>query len=132
MPYLNEVTIIGHLGKDAETRIAGNTDVSSFSVATTYSYKKQGDSDWTEETEWHNVTFWKPSEYLKERLVKGATVCVKGRLKTDTYEKDGVKRFATKIIADKVLVFPKGERTDNYKPSSDNNVAESDTPDLPF
>jgi len=135
MPYLNQVQIIGHLGKDLETRIAGNTDVSSFSVATTHSYKKQGDSEWTQETEWHNVTLWKPSDYLKEKLVKGATVYVCGRLKTDSYEKDGVKRFTTKIIAEKVMVFPKGEKSDNaeYKPTSDNNApADDSNSDLPF
>lgn len=83
---LNEVTIIGNAGRDAEPR-----DDQSFlimSVATNESYKQEDDT-WKEETVWHNVKF---SNYLFEkakRIKKGDTLVIKGKFKS--YEKEGVR-----------------------------------------
>ncbi|MCF8264567.1 MAG: single-stranded DNA-binding protein, partial [Melioribacteraceae bacterium] len=52
---LNKIMLIGNLGRDAETRFTqNNTSVSTYSIATTHSYKGK-DGNWVEETTWHNI-----------------------------------------------------------------------------
>ena len=52
---LNKIMLIGNLGQDAETRFTtNNVGVTSFSMATTHSYKGK-DGNWVNETTWHNV-----------------------------------------------------------------------------
>lgn len=95
---MNRCIIIGHLGRDAETKFTQNGKaVSNFSVATSRKFKK-GDA-WEKETEWHNCVVW-DKEKLAGYLLKGQQVAIEGRLKTDSYEKDGVKMYRTQIIVE--------------------------------
>ncbi|MCK9209230.1 MAG: single-stranded DNA-binding protein [Ignavibacteriaceae bacterium] len=106
---LNQVTLLGTLGKDCETRTAGSSTVSSFSIATERSWKDKA-GEWKKETDWHNITVWNPSDYIKERLKKGAKVLVTGEMRTDKYEKDGVTHYNTKVVAKQVITLDrKGE-----------------------
>ena len=130
---LNKIMILGNLGQDAETRFTtDNMSITNFSVATTYSYKKG--EDWVNDTTWHNVTAFKVSDYIKDKLGKGSQVLVKGRIsKRDYVDKEGIKRYSVDIIAEKIV--PCGERsesnTQNYsEPTQTKQDSESD--DLPF
>lgn len=97
MSSLNKVMVLGNLGRDPELKEKGETKWVNLSVATTDGY---GDK---QTTEWHNVTaFGKVAENVAKYKKKGDTVFIEGRLQTDTYEKDGEKRYATKIIASSI------------------------------
>lgn len=95
---LNQCNFIGRLGKDPETKYSqGGTAVTRFSIACGWKSKDK------EGTEWVNVTaFGKLAEICGEYLAKGKQVFVSGRFTTDEYEKDGVKRYSTKIVANEV------------------------------
>lgn len=97
---LNRVFLIGRLGRDPELRYSpSGQPVASFSLATDESYKNK-DGEKVEVTEWHNVTVWgKPAEFAGNFLSKGRLVYVEGKLKTEKYTKDGVEKYATKVIA---------------------------------
>ena len=98
---LNQVTLAGHLGADAEIAFMPNGDAKAqFNVATTRSW--QVDGQWQEATDWHRVVLWRPSDYVQTHLQKGTPVIVEGRLQTRQYEKDGEKRYVTEVIARKV------------------------------
>jgi single-strand DNA-binding protein len=76
---INKVTLIGNTGRDSEVRVLENgTQVCSFSVATTESYKDKNDQ-WQDQTEWHNVVVWRPSQNVAS-LPKGAKVYVEGKI----------------------------------------------------
>lgn len=98
MSDLNQCNFIGRLGKDPETKYTqGGTAVTRFSIACGWKSKDK------EGTEWVNVTaFGKLAEICGEYLAKGKQVYVSGRFTTDKYEKDGVERYATKIVAETV------------------------------
>jgi single-strand DNA-binding protein len=98
---LNKVMLIGHLGKDAETRFTqGGTAVTNFTVATSRRYKNQQTGEWDEDTEWHDVVLWK-AENLANYLQKGKQVYVEGRLQTRSWEdQSGVKKYRTEVVAD--------------------------------
>ncbi|HUG80931.1 MAG TPA: single-stranded DNA-binding protein [Bryobacterales bacterium] len=98
---LNKVMLIGHLGKDAETRFTqSGTAVTNLTVATSRRYKSSQTGEWQEDTEWHDVVLWK-AENLANYLQKGKQVYVEGRLQTRSWEdQSGVKKYRTEVIAD--------------------------------
>ncbi|MDX1700315.1 MAG: single-stranded DNA-binding protein [Melioribacteraceae bacterium] len=139
---LNKVMLIGNLGQDAEHRFTTtNTEVTSFSLATTHSYKGR-DGNWVNETTWHNIVLFGASDYLKSNLKKGRKFYVEGRISKRDYEnKDGQKVYVTEIIGDKFSIIPldasepggSGNQfnNNNSQPQSiDSSTPEDD--DLPF
>lgn len=104
---VNKVILIGHLGKDAETRFtAGGAARTTFRVATNYRYKDPQTGEWKEDTEWHNVVLWR-QENLANYLTKGQQVYVEGRIQTRAYEdrETGQQRYVTEIVAQNVLLL---------------------------
>src|SRR6266849_8742840 len=103
---VNKVILIGHLGKDAETRFTpGGVAVTSFSVATNRRWKDQQTGEWKEETDWAKIVLWR-QENLANYLTKGTRVYVEGRLQTRSYDdKDGKKVWATDVVADEVILL---------------------------
>jgi single-strand DNA-binding protein len=100
MSSVNKVILIGRLGKDPElkTTPAGQT-VCSFSLATSETWKdKNGQKQ--EKTDWHNINAWgKLGEIAGQYLQKGREVYLEGRISTQTWEKDGEKKYKTIIEA---------------------------------
>jgi single-strand DNA-binding protein len=108
---VNKVILVGHLGRDAETKFTpGGAAVTRFSVATNRRWKDKESGEWKEETDWSNVVLWR-SENLANYLTKGKQLYVEGRLQTRSYEdKDGKKIYATEVVADDVILLSGGGR----------------------
>lgn len=112
---VNQVILIGNVGGTPE-RFEGKSGqtICNFSLATLYSYKKS-DGEKVKETEWHECTaYGKTAEVILQYVHKGNQLYVEGRIKTQTWEKDGEKRSAKKIMVNEVqFLTPKdGEQTD--------------------
>jgi len=108
---VNKVILIGHLGKDAESKFTPNgTSVATFSIATNWRQKDAQTGEWKDQTDWHNIVLWR-SENVVQYLTKGTQVYVEGRLHTRTYEKDGKKQYFTEVVADDVVLL--GRRGDS-------------------
>ena len=104
MASVNRAIIIGRMGRDPEVRHTQSGQVvASFSVATDESYKDKSGNK-VESTEWHNVTaFGKTAEFVASYLSKCRLVYVEGKIRTEKYtDKQGVEKYATKILADRV------------------------------
>jgi single-strand DNA-binding protein len=103
---VNKVLLIGHLGRDSETKFTpSGAPVTRFSVATSRRWKDQQTNEWKEETNWSNVVLWR-QENLANYLTKGKQVYVEGRLQTRSYDdKDGKKVYATEVVADEVILL---------------------------
>jgi single-strand DNA-binding protein len=115
MASLNKVLLIGHLGRDPESRfMADGTAVCNISIATTESWKdKQGEKQ--EKTEWHRISFFgKLAEIAGQYLKKGSLVYVEGSLTTRKWtDKDGQEKYTTEIRANSMqMLGAKGERQD--------------------
>jgi len=84
----NQLTIIGYIGKNAETKqLPNGTPVTKFSVATTRSWKDDK-GEWKDKTQWHNVVSYGQSfTQVAPRLTKGAHVFVQGELTTREYDR---------------------------------------------
>ncbi|MDT3696939.1 MAG: single-stranded DNA-binding protein [Ignavibacterium sp.] len=137
---LNRIMLIGNLGRDVETRFTGDTlSISSFSLATTHSYKGKN-GEWVNETTWHNVTAYNLSDFMKDHLKKGKKIYVEGRLKKGEYtDKDGIKRYSTEVISEKIIPLEgSGESSGLSDSNSENNIQNESmssvdsNEDLPF
>ena len=106
----NKVILVGNLGRKPELRSAGASSVVDLAVATSRTFKNRS-GEKIEETEWHTVTVWGTmAENCAKYLDKGRPVYVEGRLKTEKYEKDGITRYNTKVIAETVQFLQGGGR----------------------
>ena len=103
---VNKVILVGHLGRDAETKFTpAGVAVTKFSVATNRRWKDQQSGEWKEETDWANVVLWR-QENLANYLTKGKQVYVEGRLQTRNYDdKDGKKQYVTEVVAEDVILL---------------------------
>ena len=113
---VNDVTIIGNLGKEAATKFTpSGVGVTNFSVATTRSWKDQQSGEYKSETTWINVVAWK-KEKVAEYLKKGTQVYVKGRIQTRNYDdpKSGEKKYITEVVAEDIILLggPRTEQDD--------------------
>lgn len=137
---LNEVTLLGNLGRDPEIRTTPNGNKNAtLNIATTESYKDKS-GQWQEVTDWHRVIFWDyKAEQCEKNLHKGSKVLIKGKLKTRSYEKDGNTVWITEVIGkDLVYLDPTNngsQLTDTkeyYDQTTDGNNNEGNDDDLPF
>jgi single-strand DNA-binding protein len=106
---VNKVILIGHLGKDAETKFTtSGTAKTTFTLATNRRWKDQQSGEWKDETDWHNILAWK-AENVANYLQKGKQIYVEGRLHTRSYEdKDGQKRYITEVVAENIILLSSG------------------------
>jgi len=103
---VNKVILLGHLGKDAETKFTpSGVAVSNFTLATNRRWKDQQTGEWKEETDWHRCVLWR-SENVSNYLLKGKQVYIEGRLQTRSWDdKDGQKRYTTEVVCDDVILL---------------------------
>ena len=109
--YQNKVTLIGFLGSDAEVRTNNDRSLTTLSLATKSSYKKDG--KYISHTEWHRcVVFGKLSEFAGT-LKKGAHIQVEGELRSREYDskKTDAKQRIWEIKVDSILKLDRAEKS---------------------
>jgi single-strand DNA-binding protein len=101
MASFNRVILMGNLTRDVELRYTpSNLAVTDVSVAVN-DRRKNANGEWIEETTFVEVTLWgRTAEVASQYLSKGAPVLIEGRLKQDTWEKDGKKQSKLKVIGE--------------------------------
>lgn len=108
--YINKAFIYGNLTRDPELRsLPSGNAVANFAVATNRTWKdKEGVK--REDPEFHNiVTFGRQAELVSQYLRKGSSVFIEGRLQTRSWDDaNGVKKYRTEIVADRVQFGPRG------------------------
>lgn len=107
MPGLNKVQLIGRLGKDPELRTLNNGQtVANFSLATSEEWKDRTTGEKKQLTEWHNLVVWGPlATICNQYLHKGSQAYFSGKLRTRSWEKDGVTRYITEVFVDDMLML---------------------------
>lgn len=146
MSGVNKVILIGRLGKDPEVRNLDNgVAVANFTMATSESYKDRTTGEKKEVTEWHNIVLWRGlAEISQKYLHKGDLVYIEGKLRTRQWEKEGVTRYTTEVVADNMTMLGSrggnagssssdyGSRPAERTPSENFGSSSDSTDDLPF
>ena len=103
---VNKVILLGHLGKDAETKFTPNgVAKSTFSLATSHRYQDKSTNEWKEITDWHNIVLWR-SENVTAYLLKGKQVYIEGRIESRSWDdKEGQKRYITEIVCEELILL---------------------------
>lgn len=69
----------------------------------------------TEHTEWHTVTLWRGLAEVADKYVRrGSQLYIEGSLRTREWEREGVKHYATEIVADEMKLL--GRRQEGAAP----------------
>jgi len=143
MTGINKVILIGNIGRIETKQLSSGGVVANITLATSSKYKDKNSGQEVETTEWHNiVAFGRLAEIMAQYLQKGSKIYIEGSLKTETYEKDGSKRYATKIIAKELQMLDSkgasGQQNQGQQATSSANQykktseEEFDLNDIPF
>ena len=131
---MNRTQIIGHIGKDAETRTVNNMVAIGFNVAHTESWTQDGEKK--ERTTWIQCTLWrKPDKTgIAKYLQKGVKVLVEGRVEADAYMKDGQAVGSLKLTVQNLELLSKVEVNQEAKPEPQprHTYSDAELDDLPF
>jgi single-strand DNA-binding protein len=106
MASFNRVVLVGNLTRDPELRyIPSGTAVTDVGLAVN-DRRKGANGEWIEETTFVDVTLWgRTAEIASEYLNKGSSVLVEGRLKLDTWEKDGKKNSKLRVVGERMVML---------------------------
>ena len=131
---VNKAILIGNVGKDPEVRyFEKDVAVAQFSLATSErSYTLQNGTVVPERVEWHNIVAWRGLATLAEKYIKkGTPIYVEGRITSRSWEKDGIKRYTTEIVAENISLL--GRKPDNAESAvkSDAEPMPSTVSDVP-
>ncbi len=99
---LNQVSLIGNLGKDPEVRTMQNGgQVVNFSIATSESWTDKQTGEKKEQTEWHRIVVFNEGlgKVAANYLKKGSKVFVQGKLQTRKWtDQAGVEKYSTEVV----------------------------------
>ncbi len=130
---INKVILVGNLGRDPEVSYTpSGMAVAKFSIATSNKWKDKDSGEMQERTEWHRITaFGRLGEICGEYLSKGSQVYIEGRLQTSSWEKDGVTRYGTDIIANEMKMLRARSPADASRPPEPPDTPEYSGPPIP-
>lgn len=102
MANLNKVLLIGRLTRDPESRsLKSGTSVVSFGLAVNRTYTRQETNERVEETCFLDCEAWgRQGETIARYMKKGRQIFLEGRLKLDSWEKDGVKQSKIRVVVE--------------------------------
>ena len=111
MANLNKVMLIGRLTRDPETRhTQGGNSVTNFGLAVNRTYRKKDSDEQIEETTFVDVEAWgKTGETFARYMKKGRQAYIEGRLKFDSWEKDGQKRSKLTVVMEEFQFLDSGQ-----------------------
>lgn len=121
---MNKAILCGHLGADPDLRFTSNGEpVLQLRLATNESWLDKNGKK-CERTDWHSVVVWgKRAEALTKIVTKGMCILVEGQNRTSSYEKDGIKRYKTEVVARDIQLLGGGrhapERDEPAAPPAD-------------
>ena len=118
---MNTVYLTGRICRELEHKNINDKVLVTTGIAVDEGYGERKTSSF------YDLDIWgKTAETMLKFSGKGRKVLVEGRLRLDTWEKDGQKRSKVKIVADSI------EFLDYKEPTLIENATEIHDEDLPF
>lgn len=98
---MNNVMLVGRIANDFEVKkLESGKEVTTISLAVNRSFKN---ADGIYETDFINCVLWEGlAVNINEYCHKGDMIGVRGRLQTNTYEKDEIKHKVLDVIVEKI------------------------------
>lgn len=139
---INKAILVGNVGRDPDIRYFDKeserkNSVASFTLATTErGYTLANGTQVPDRTEWHNIVAWRGLAELAEKYIrKGSQIYVEGKITTRSWEKEGVTRYTTEIVADTIQLLGSRREGQNDAPAvaapSAKAPSAAPTPEMP-
>lgn len=105
MASFNRVILVGNLTRDVDVKyLQSGTAVTEIGLAVNDRVKKN--NEWVDETTFVDITLWgRTAEIASEYLSKGSSVLIEGRLKLDSWEKDGKKNYKLRVVGERMQML---------------------------
>ncbi len=134
MASLNEIKLIGNLGRDPETSYTnGSLAVTKISLATTRYWKDKATGETREKTDWHRVTFFgKTAERLGQYAKKGSQLYIEAHLSYSQNVKNGDTVYYTNVEGDTFQLLGKKEDASASQQNGNNHSQFPPDADIPF
>lgn len=115
---INKVILVGNVGADPEIRTLDNgIKCARIRLATTERVYIKEKNETKENTEWHSITLWRGlADVVDKYIRKGSQLYIEGKLRTREYDKNGVKCFATEIVAEELKMLGRKEGVSQSAP----------------
>lgn len=109
---VNQIFLLGNVGKDPELRQAGESTVANFSLAVNDRRRKGKDGQ--PATEWFNIVAWgKLADICGKYIKKGTRICLQGRVQTRTWEgDDGKRQYRTEVVMEQLELLSGKDQAD--------------------
>ena len=121
---MNKVILTGNLTRDPEVRYTqSGKAVATFSLAVSRTWKKPGESQSQQLTDYINIVAWdKSADFCGKYLIKGSRILVEGRIQSRSYEaQDGSKRYVTEVVSENIEFAGARPQSGNSENSYGNN-----------
>lgn len=117
MASYNHVSLLGNLTREPEQRFTPKgTVVAEVGLAVNDRVKKN--DEWVDETTYVEIVFFgRLAEVVCEYLKMGSQIFIDGRLKFESWEKDGIKRNRLKVIANSMQMLGSPKKSDDVNTS---------------
>lgn len=101
---MNKVMLMGRLAFDVDMKqTLTGLAVANMKLVTQERVDQKTTTESRVHYEWHNLVAWgKTAETCAEFLKKGSSVFVEGKIRTEQFEKSGVKQKTTKVVVDNI------------------------------
>lgn len=136
---LNEVKLIGSLGRDPESRRTQDGKlIVNMSVATSDTWRDKSSGERKEKVEWHRVVVFNEglAKVAEQYLKKGSRVFLSGSLQTRKWtDKDGVEKYSTEVVlqgynASLIMLDGRGKADGGGSERSERRAGAGATPDF--
>ena len=99
MSGVNKVILMGNVGQEPRIKaFADGNSITEVSLATSDTWKDKATGEEKTSTEWHSVVFKRRQAEIAAKYVqKGSKLFVEGKLKTRSWQKDGVAHYKTEV-----------------------------------
>lgn len=98
---MNVVALVGRVTRDPDIRQSQGenpTVVARYTLAVDRRGTKEKDkADFIS-----TVSFGRTAEFIEKYVKKGTKLCIRGRIQTGSYEKDGKKIYTTDVVAEDI------------------------------
>ena len=122
---MNKVILLGRLARDPD---GDTTQSGKRKVRMTIAVDRPKAKDGSRKADFINLVAWeRTAEFAEQYLSKGQRVLIEGRIQTNSYEKDGEKKYTTDVNVERIE-FADGKR-DNANGTKDaEDYGEDDIP----
>lgn len=121
---INQVFLYGNVCTDVEKKVAGSVNLFKFNLAVDNSVRK-ANGELKKDTLFISCVSF--NEKQASVLVKGSKVFVGGRLKLESWEKDGKKHNKHVIMCEMVMSQDSSPEVATIEPKPDNKAAKLET-----